>query len=136
MRTATTIGLTEKGWIMISDPGVPADKQRRDFAAIFENWPQGCSQVRFQLNDGRAKVRFRDKAALSAAAMDRVEKRLAEKKEFAERLAKESAAKAKAEEEAKAAARQAELDKQIAIKPKEKPAPHALKQKLSQPKSE
>jgi hypothetical protein len=62
MRTATTIGKTAKGWVLLSGPDTPADKQRMAFGNIGANWPKDVSEVRYQSNDGAAKVKLKDKA--------------------------------------------------------------------------
>lgn len=62
MRTATTLGKTSKGWVLLAGPEVPADKQRVQFGNIGANWPKDVSEVRYQANDGQAKSKLKDKA--------------------------------------------------------------------------
>lgn len=63
MRTATTLHKTGKGWILKHDPDVPFAKQKADFGASVEGkWPDGVFAIRFQVNDGKAKLLDSSKA--------------------------------------------------------------------------
>ncbi len=113
MRTAITLGLKGKEWVVIHGPDIPADRQRYDFANIGGKWPKDFTEVRFQLNDAAAKTKNKAKAETSAEQMANAGKRVEEKEKLAaERQAKEKAEAEKAQAAAKAAAdsaRQAEL---------------------------
>lgn len=107
MRTAITLGKTRDGWKLISGPEVPADKQRANFNDVGAVWPDGLLELRFQLNDGPAKLRTRQKAEAVAYQTKNAEKRLVEKAAAAKK--KEEDDKRAAEAEA-AKKKQAEAD--------------------------
>ena len=98
MRTATTLARTKDGWVLVSGPGVPADKQRTAFNNARVNWPKDWLEVRFQLNDGAAKTRIPGES--HADLVSQAHKRADEKLEAAKRTEKERAEAAKKEAEA------------------------------------
>jgi len=107
MRTAITLGKNKDGWVLISGPEVPADKQRARYNDIGTKWPDGITEVRFQLNDGVAKVRTKAKADAIAHQTKNAEKRATDKLAIAAKVEEE---RKKAEEAEIAKKRQAEAE--------------------------
>lgn len=97
MRTATTIGRSKDGWKLISGPDVPADKQRAKYNDVAMSWPDGVLEVRFQLNDGPAKSRTREKSESVIANTKAFERRAEEKAELAKQFAADQKKAADAE---------------------------------------
>ena len=90
MKTATTIGKTGEGWVLLAGPDKPADKQRADFNGIGLSWPKDLSEVRFQFADGLAKIKIKAKAIIGAQQMLSAATKVAEKRAMAERFQTES----------------------------------------------
>ena len=90
MKTATTIGKTGEGWVLLAGPDKPADKQRESFNNVGLNWPKDVSEVRFQFADGLAKIKIKAKAIIAAQQMHSAEAKVAEKHAISERLRAES----------------------------------------------
>src|SRR4051794_29996366 len=67
MRTSITLARTGAGWLLLAGPDVPAEIQRRRFAEVAEEWPDGIIEIRYQPNDGRAKTLLRNKAETVAS---------------------------------------------------------------------
>ncbi len=106
MRTAITLGRTDKEWVILSGPDVPADKQRFEFGNIGHKWPKDIKEVRFQMNDGAAKTKSKAKAEASIENMTNAVKKSEEKTA----LAKENESKAKAAEEKRVIDAQKQVD--------------------------
>lgn len=116
MRTAITIGYTEKGgWQLLSGPDVPVDQQLQAFHNLAKNAPKELLKVQFQAKDGKSKHWDRNASATAAAAMKQAEAKAEEKRRISERgVAAQKKAQAdalKADEEKRArevAAKEAE----------------------------
>jgi hypothetical protein len=90
MKTATTIARTGEGWVLLSGPDKPADKQREAFNNVGLSWPKDVSEIRFQFNNGLAKIKIKAKAIIAAQQMSNAAAKVAEKQAIAERLQAES----------------------------------------------
>lgn len=103
MRQATTIGRTDKGWVLISGPNVPFEEQRQAFNNLNIKWTEeALHEVRFQERNGVAKILLKDNASRHHAGVKLAEKKAEEKRQIAERKVEE--AKKAAADKAKALA--------------------------------
>ncbi len=114
---------------MTSGPDVPADKQRANFASIGDKWPKDVTEIRFQTNDGPARVKSKDKAEAAADQLENAEKRAAEKLAISEKRAAESA-------EAEAKSKDAKAKADAAVRAEEVKAKEASKKvSITEPKT-
>ncbi len=127
MRTAASIGKTPTGWKLLSDPDVPADKQRA-IAYDTNAWPKDVTVLGLLISDRPPKYFFKDKAAAATVQVEAAEKRAAEKLALSQKRDSEIVAN-------EAKAKEAKTKAEAAIRAEEVKAKEASRKPITEPKT-